>query len=73
MTGSEARRRLSVLIATFGTDGVLVVRKGAPGAEGADLAPASALAWPPCECGHPMCPDYEPPPAPPSVGGGGGL
>ncbi|MFD7291304.1 hypothetical protein [Streptomyces sp. NPDC059863] len=73
MTGSEARRRLSLLIATFGTDGVLVVRKGVPGAEGADLAPASALKWPPCECGDPKCPDYGPPPAAPSVGGGGRL
>ncbi len=24
--------------------------------EGADLAPASALAFPPCECGVPECP-----------------
>ncbi|WP_133243346.1 hypothetical protein [Streptomyces scopuliridis] len=73
MTGSEARQRLSLLIATLGTDGALLVRKGVPGAEGADLAPASALKWPPCECGNPKCPDYEPPPAAPPVGGGGGL
>ncbi|MFI6699530.1 hypothetical protein ACIBJC_11240 [Streptomyces sp. NPDC050509] len=60
MTGSEARQRLTMLIATFGVDGTLVVRKGEPGAEGADLAPGSALKWPPCECGSPKCPDYDP-------------
>ncbi|MEV7865246.1 hypothetical protein AB0P17_03860 [Streptomyces sp. NPDC088124] len=63
MTGSEVRQRLSTLIATFGVDGTLVVRKGS-GAEGADLAPGSALKWPPCRCGSPKCPDYEPSPPP---------
>ena len=32
---------------------------GDPGAEGADLVPASGLRWPPCRCGAPVCPDYE--------------
>ncbi|MFC9426258.1 hypothetical protein [Streptomyces sp. NPDC056987] len=55
---SEARRRLSLLIAAYGVDGTLVVPAAgyAPG-EGADLTPGSALRWPPCECGHALCPD----------------
>lgn len=28
--------------------------------EGADLAPGSALDWPPCGCRRPVCPDYVP-------------
>nr|WSZ95915.1 hypothetical protein OH820_09870 [Streptomyces sp. NBC_00857] len=64
MTGSEVRKRLSLLIATFGSDGALVVPKSGLEAEGADLAPGSALTWPPCRCGSRKCPDYEPPAAP---------
>ncbi|MFD5749775.1 hypothetical protein [Streptomyces sp. NPDC127033] len=52
MARSEARRRLSLLIETYGTDGVLVVKKTAPGAP---------LTWPPCECGNTICPDYRSP------------
>ena len=59
MTGSEARKRLSLMIAAFGVDGSLVVPARGPGAEGADLAPRNALTWPPCRCGHPSCPDSE--------------
>lgn len=61
---SEARRMLSEMTEEFGQDGILIVRK-APGAwvgdEGAELAPKSALDWPPCECGHPKCPDRRTP------------
>ncbi|MFB6980581.1 hypothetical protein [Streptomyces scopuliridis] len=64
MTRSEARRRLSLMIAAYGVDGSLVVPTYAsdpnPGAEGADLAPGDALRWPPCECGDPSCPDSAP-------------
>ncbi|MEV7427059.1 MULTISPECIES: hypothetical protein [unclassified Streptomyces] len=56
---SEARELLSRLSDAFGGNGVFVVGKG-PGSEGADLAPSSALTWPPCECGKPVCPDYDP-------------
>ncbi|WP_326611280.1 hypothetical protein OG949_18325 [Streptomyces scopuliridis] len=65
MTQSKARIYLARLMEEFGTDGLLVVRKpyaGAPGAEGADLVPGAALRWPKCECGHSLCPDYEPRP-----------
>ncbi|MFI6701894.1 hypothetical protein ACIBJC_23495 [Streptomyces sp. NPDC050509] len=70
MKGSEARRRLSLLIAAYGVDGSLVVPAAGygPGAEGADLAPGGALRWPPCECGHALCPDA--PDAPGSSGSG---
>ncbi|MFJ4922073.1 hypothetical protein [Streptomyces sp. NPDC088725] len=62
MTGqSKARRYLSRLAEESGADRVLVVPKSEPGVEGADLVPGSALRWPPCECGHPRCPDYVPP------------
>ncbi|MEV0777612.1 hypothetical protein ACIBLA_32415 [Streptomyces sp. NPDC050433] len=59
MTRSESRKLLSQLSEAIGVDGVVVVRKAEPGAEGADLGPGSVLAWPPCECGHPKCPDYK--------------
>ncbi|MEV7090530.1 hypothetical protein AB0O07_32430 [Streptomyces sp. NPDC093085] len=52
MAQSEARRRMSLLIEAYGTDGVLVVQK---------TAPAAPLTWPPCECGNPVCPDYRGP------------
>lgn len=59
MTGaSKARQRLSLLTGRSGTDGVLIVPKADPGAEGADLVPGAALRWPPCECRHSLCPDY---------------
>ncbi|WP_405618511.1 hypothetical protein OG292_29330 [Streptomyces sp. NBC_01511] len=58
MTRSKARQFLSQLSEVIGADGVVVVRKVEPGAEGADLSPGSVLSWPPCECGHPKCPDY---------------
>lgn len=64
MSGSEARRFLSLLMSAFGTDGVLVVRKIDGGDGGADLeqvlGPGAALAWPKCRCGSPKCPDYVP-------------
>ncbi|MFE9889056.1 hypothetical protein [Streptomyces scopuliridis] len=66
MKRSEARRRLSLMIAAYGVDGSLVVPTytydpdADPGAEGADLAPGDALRWPPCECGDPSCPDSAP-------------
>lgn len=64
MERSEARKRLSLMIAAYGVDGSLVVPAYAydPGAEGADLAPGDALRWPPCECGAPSCPDSAPRP-----------
>lgn len=63
MTHSKARRLLSRLTREFGTDGLLIIQTSGPGeesAEGADLVPGSALRWPPCECGHSLCPDYKP-------------
>lgn len=67
MSGSDARRFLSRLMSTFGTDGVLVVRKIDGDGEAGDaeqiLGPGAALAWPKCECGNPKCPDYVPPPS----------
>ncbi|MFJ5109413.1 hypothetical protein ACIQAD_01955 [Streptomyces sp. NPDC088551] len=47
MRRSEARRRLSLMIAAYGVDGSLVVPTYAydPGAEGADVAPGDALKW----------------------------
>lgn len=59
MTNSSARRLLSRLIERHGTDGVLVVRKLAPGEDvrNAALVPNSPLSLPPCECGHALCPD----------------
>ncbi|MFE4537723.1 hypothetical protein ACFRKB_21980 [Streptomyces scopuliridis] len=66
MTRSEARRRLSLMIAAYGVDGSLVVPRYASdpdpdlGAEGADLAPGDALRWPPCACGNSSCPDSAP-------------
>ncbi|MFI5755133.1 hypothetical protein [Streptomyces sp. NPDC051569] len=68
MTRSESRRILSLLETAFGADGVLLVRKSDPGAEGADLVPGSALRWPPCECGSPKCPDYVAPSGPEAEG-----
>ncbi len=65
---SEARQFLSRLSEAFGVGGVVMVQKSAPGPEGADLAPSSALHWPRCECGSPKCPDYKPPPNSPSEG-----
>ncbi|MEV8419729.1 hypothetical protein [Streptomyces niveus] len=67
MSGSDARRFLSRLMSTFGTDGVLVVRKIDGGGDAGDaeriLGPGAALAWPKCECGNAKCPDYVPPPS----------
>lgn len=60
MTRSKSRQFLSQLSEAVGMDGVVVVRKLEPGAEGADLSPGSVLSWPPCECGNPKCPDYKP-------------
>jgi hypothetical protein len=60
MTAGNARRRMSLMIAGFGVDGSLVLPKYGPGAEGGEPAPGDALKWPPCECGHTLCPDYEP-------------
>ncbi|MFJ4920687.1 hypothetical protein [Streptomyces sp. NPDC088725] len=60
MTRSEARWSLARLTERFGKDGVLIVPKGDPGADGADLVPGSALRWPPCECGGEKCPDSGP-------------
>ncbi|MGN5632410.1 hypothetical protein [Streptomyces sp. AC154] len=57
-SGSKGRRALSRLTNEFGTDGVLIVPKSGIDAEGADLVPGAALRWPPCECGHSLCPDY---------------
>ncbi|MFE3827143.1 hypothetical protein [Streptomyces sp. NPDC059092] len=63
MASSDARRLLSLMIATFGVNGTLVVPKGGFGlegdldSEGPDLVPGSALRWPPCRCGGPTCPD----------------
>jgi hypothetical protein len=59
--GSGARQNLSRLTSRFGTDGVLVVPKSSPGAGDEDLVPGAALRWPPCECGHSLCPDYVAP------------
>ncbi|MFI5758674.1 hypothetical protein [Streptomyces sp. NPDC051569] len=63
MTSSKARRFLSRLTEEFGTNGILAVQKSDPRVEGADiedLVPGAALRWPKCECGHSLCPDYEP-------------
>jgi hypothetical protein len=59
---SEARQYLSRLSRAFGVGGVLVVQKSAPGPEGADLSPGSALQWPRCRCGTAKCPDSQVPP-----------
>lgn len=66
MTNSSARLLLSRLIERHGTDGVLVVRKLAPGEDvrNAALVLNSPLHLPPCTCGHSLCPDASPP-APP--------
>ncbi|MFI6693551.1 hypothetical protein ACIBLA_17675 [Streptomyces sp. NPDC050433] len=57
-------------MSTFGTDGVLVVRKLDSDDGNADmeqiLGPGAALAWPKCQCGNTKCPDYEPPAPPPT-------
>ncbi|WP_405799723.1 hypothetical protein [Streptomyces sp. NBC_01506] len=60
MTRSKARQFLSQLSEANGVDGIVVVRKLEQGPEGADLSPGAVLAWPPCECGHPKCPDFKP-------------
>ncbi|GFH33955.1 hypothetical protein SCWH03_01590 [Streptomyces pacificus] len=65
---SEARQFLSRLSGAFGVDGVLMVQKHAPGPEGADLAPSSALHWPRCECGSAKCPGFKAPPIRPTGG-----
>ncbi|MEE1804191.1 hypothetical protein PUR57_36890 [Streptomyces sp. JV176] len=63
MASSDGRRLLSLMIATFGVDGTLVVPKGGLtpesdlASEGPDLVPGSALRWPPCRCGGSTCPD----------------
>ncbi|MBP0460363.1 hypothetical protein [Streptomyces montanisoli] len=67
MTQSEARRALSELTQSMGTDGTLIVPKGEGAAERPadawdeweDSAPGKALQWPKCECGSPKCPDYD--------------
>lgn len=64
----EAREFLSRLSGAIGVGGVLMVQESAPGFEGADLAPGSALSWPRCECGSPRCPDYNDPPNRPPEG-----
>lgn len=78
MTSSRARRLLSQLTDAYGSNGALIIPRtdpgtdpsadlpGAdlPGAEGADLVPEAALRWPPCECGHSLCPDFVPPEPP---------
>ncbi|MFJ4922046.1 hypothetical protein [Streptomyces sp. NPDC088725] len=56
---SEARRILSGLSDTFGTDGRLRVPKSGPGIEGRDIVSWTTLDWPPCECGRPVCPDAK--------------
>ncbi|MFJ4921065.1 hypothetical protein [Streptomyces sp. NPDC088725] len=61
MARSEARRFLTRLSEAFGVDGVLTVEKPETGPQGADLTPNSGLRWPPCECGHSLCPDYVTP------------
>jgi hypothetical protein len=61
MTHSKARRFLSRLADEFGSNGALIIQKSTPGTEGEDLLPGSALRWPACECGHPLCPDYRAP------------
>lgn len=61
MTSNETRRFPSALSAVRGVAGMLTVQKCSPGAEGADLAPGTALKWPKCDCGNPVCPDYEAP------------
>ncbi|WP_405796891.1 hypothetical protein [Streptomyces sp. NBC_01506] len=49
-------------MSTYGTDGVLVVRKlDGDDDTGQLLGPGAALAWPKCECGSPKCPDYVAP------------
>lgn len=58
---SKARQNLSRLTGQFGADGVLIIPKEESGVEGADLVPGAALRWPPCECGHSLCPDYVAP------------
>ncbi|MFJ1745542.1 hypothetical protein ACIOJD_04775 [Streptomyces sp. NPDC088116] len=62
--GSAARELLALLIARFGAEGALLIKKADPGAESPDLAPGtdgSAWKWPACRCGSLNCPDYEPP------------
>ncbi|MCA1222021.1 hypothetical protein [Streptomyces sp. 8L] len=56
MSRSQNRRLLSCLTDAFGEDGLLVVRTDGTFIEGAELAPGSALDWPPCTCGGPICP-----------------
>lgn len=64
MTQSNARRFLSRLTEQFGTDGVLVVRTdGRRRSEEPALPEDAVHRWPPCECGHSLCPDYGPPEA----------
>ncbi|MFD5187276.1 hypothetical protein ACFWMU_03815 [Streptomyces sp. NPDC058357] len=59
--GSKARRNLSRLTGESGRDGVLVVPKSSPDVKDEDLVPGAALRWPPCACGHSLCPDYVAP------------
>jgi hypothetical protein len=60
---SGGRQYFSGLMRELGSDGVLVVPNAKPGRGGvdADLVPGAALRWPPCECGHSLCPDLAPP------------
>ncbi|RDG37031.1 hypothetical protein [Streptomyces corynorhini] len=61
MTGSSKARgrltRLTETVGTVGMDGLLVVPKGEYGGDNVDLVPGAVLRWPPCECGHSLCPD----------------
>lgn len=58
MTPSKARRLLSGLMEKFGRDGILAVPKPAP------VSPERH--WPPCDCGHSLCPSGQKEAAPPS-------
>ncbi|MFI5898825.1 hypothetical protein [Streptomyces cyaneofuscatus] len=58
---SKARSALRRLTEEAGVDGVLIAPKAAPGQADLDLVPGAALRWPPCRCGHSLCPDLVPP------------
>ncbi|WP_405614880.1 hypothetical protein [Streptomyces sp. NBC_01508] len=61
MTQSNARGILSRLTERFGTDGVLVVRTDGRRSDQPLLPEDAVHRWPPCRCGHSLCPDYRPP------------
>lgn len=60
---SSGRQYLSRIMRELGSDGVLIVPNVDLGQGGidADLVPGAALRWPPCTCGHSLCPDLVPP------------